>query len=149
MTKLNPCRRCGGKPKLIPIGDWKQYYVYSCSQCGLIPALLGEARLTEKGAREIWNLRNTVINDRGEMMNFLHCINRAARAAKELSDNIRLWEIKLNVPKDCPIFINSFRVHGKDIWEAIRLAQYEIASYPYPVTIKTVMEVDEEETANV
>ena len=54
---LLPCKYCGGSPKLIKCGDWKQYVVYICSSCYKTPVHSDEARLTKYGARKIWNKR--------------------------------------------------------------------------------------------
>ena len=55
MLKLKSCPYCGGKPKLIRCGDHKEFVVYICSKCYKTPVCSCEARLTERGARKIWN----------------------------------------------------------------------------------------------
>lgn len=56
--QLKPCPFCGSTPELREAGDLKQYYVYKCSKCGKTPVRWHEARLTECGARRIWNKRS-------------------------------------------------------------------------------------------
>ena len=55
--KLLPCKYCGGSPKLTKCGDQKEFVVYLCSKCFETPVHFDEARLTECGARRIWNKR--------------------------------------------------------------------------------------------
>lgn len=55
--ELKSCPFCGGNPKLIAVGDNKDYYVYSCTICGYKAASFNEAKLTKRGARKIWNRR--------------------------------------------------------------------------------------------
>lgn len=55
--ELKPCKYCGGKPQLIPVGDFREYYAYRCSNCGKYHAQFGEARCTIKGAKKVWNRR--------------------------------------------------------------------------------------------
>ena len=57
MTELKPCPFCGGEPKLELCGDYKELFVYRCSQCGKTPVLYSEGRRTIGGARRIWNRR--------------------------------------------------------------------------------------------
>ena len=57
MTELRKCFECHVTPELRRVGDWKQYLVYVCPQCNDTPVRSGEARLTERGARKIWNKR--------------------------------------------------------------------------------------------
>lgn len=57
MNKSNPCPRCGGAPAIIRVGDYKQMQVYVCSVCGWKTDYYGDWRLTERGARKIWNRR--------------------------------------------------------------------------------------------
>ena len=54
---LEGCAYCKGAPKLMKIGDKKQYFVYKCSNCFTAPALFDEAKRSERGAREMWNKR--------------------------------------------------------------------------------------------
>lgn len=54
---LLPCPYCGGEPRLIRCGDQKEYLVYQCSKCHKTPVKSCEARITEYGARKIWNRR--------------------------------------------------------------------------------------------
>jgi Lar family restriction alleviation protein len=60
MDKLKPCPFCGGKPKINRVGDQKEFVVYICSECYKTPVHSDEARITERGARKIWNRR---VND--------------------------------------------------------------------------------------
>lgn len=55
--ELKPCKYCGGKPRLIPVGDFREYYAYRCSNCGEYHAQFGEARCTIRGAKKVWNRR--------------------------------------------------------------------------------------------
>lgn len=55
--ELEPCPYCGGEPTLRRCGDQKEYLVYQCSACHKTPVMYCEARVTENGARKIWNLR--------------------------------------------------------------------------------------------
>ena len=57
MAELLPCPICGHDAKLIRVGDWKQYFVYQCAECGYIKAKTSEARLTKRGAKKVWNTR--------------------------------------------------------------------------------------------
>ena len=52
---INPCYKCNVAPELRAVGDWKQYFVYICPKCHDTPVRSDEARLTEWGARKIWN----------------------------------------------------------------------------------------------
>lgn len=54
--KLKRCS-CGGVPVLRAVGDWKQYWIYRCNSCGKEPANIGDARVTERSARLVWNRR--------------------------------------------------------------------------------------------
>jgi hypothetical protein len=54
---LRKCAFCGSKPKLCRCGDHKEYVVYQCSRCDETPVRLDEARVSESGARKIWNKR--------------------------------------------------------------------------------------------
>lgn len=58
MDDVKFCRRCGGKPELIRVGDMKQLYVYRCKSCLFMPAKSDEAKPTERAARRIWNKGN-------------------------------------------------------------------------------------------
>lgn len=58
MDELKPCPYCGGKPKLNFCGDYKELFVYRCSQCRKTPVLSSEGRRTIGGAQRIWNLRS-------------------------------------------------------------------------------------------
>lgn len=58
-NELKPCKYCGGKPQLIPVGDFREYYAYRCSNCGEYHAQFGEARCTIRGAKKVWNRRAT------------------------------------------------------------------------------------------
>lgn len=51
------CKYCGSEPVVRLVGDYKNYYVYFCSKCGKTPVRSNEARVTEFGARQIWNRR--------------------------------------------------------------------------------------------
>lgn len=63
--KLSLCPYCKGIPTLREVGDWHQFYMYFCSKCGQTPVKLNEARITEWGARKIWNERcKTVIEEK-------------------------------------------------------------------------------------
>lgn len=56
-AELKLCPFCGGEPELRRVGDNKQYNVYFCSQCGQTPVRCGEATMTQRGARKMWNKR--------------------------------------------------------------------------------------------
>lgn len=58
MNAVKICRRCGGKPELIRVGDMKEFYVYRCKSCLSIPAKSYEGKITERAARRIWNRGN-------------------------------------------------------------------------------------------
>lgn len=58
MSELKPCKYCGGKPELVNVGDWKQYYAYRCSNCHQYHAKHSEAALTKWGAKRVWNKRS-------------------------------------------------------------------------------------------
>jgi hypothetical protein len=53
-----PSKCCLAPARLIRVGDQKEYLVYICSKCFKTPVHYDEARLTEQGARDIWNRRN-------------------------------------------------------------------------------------------
>ena len=55
MYELKPCPFCGGKAEFRIVGDNKEFCKYFCSKCDRTPVGIDEARLTEKGARKIWN----------------------------------------------------------------------------------------------
>lgn len=57
MAELKPCPKCGGKAKLMRCGDQKEFLVYICSECLKTPVRYDEARITERGARKMWNRR--------------------------------------------------------------------------------------------
>ena len=57
MNKPNPCPRCGCAPAIMRVGDYKQLQVYVCHACGWKTDYYGDGRLTERGARKIWNRR--------------------------------------------------------------------------------------------
>lgn len=54
---LRPCAYCKGTPKLCRCGDHREFLVYLCSVCYETPVRLNEARVSEKGARQIYNKR--------------------------------------------------------------------------------------------
>ena len=56
-NNLQPCKHCGGKAKLVRVGDLKDYYAYRCANCGRFHARYNEARSTPYGARLVWNRR--------------------------------------------------------------------------------------------
>lgn len=51
------CPYCNNRPKLIKVGDDRQYYINICSKCYKTPVKNCEARLTKLGAVLIWNKR--------------------------------------------------------------------------------------------
>lgn len=57
MPELKPCPYCGGKPIVRQVGDWKQLFVFFCSDCAMTPVRSDEARSTIWGAKRIWNRR--------------------------------------------------------------------------------------------
>lgn len=56
--KLEKCPYCGGHPKIIRVGDDRQFFIAICSECYKTPVKNHEARLTETGAGLIWNVRS-------------------------------------------------------------------------------------------
>lgn len=54
---LKPCPYCGGEAELFHCGDQKNYLIYRCSECYKTPVHFDEARITEAGARKVWNRR--------------------------------------------------------------------------------------------
>ena len=59
-TELEPletCAFCGRAPRLSKCGDQREFLIYLCIRCRETPVQFDEARLTEKGARAIWNQR--------------------------------------------------------------------------------------------
>ena len=54
---LRNCPFCGGSPRLSECGNQKEYKVYMCSYCYETPVQYHEARVSESGARKIWNQR--------------------------------------------------------------------------------------------
>ena len=54
---LKMCPFCGSSPKLTQCGNQKEYKVYMCSYCYETPVQYHEARVSESGARKIWNQR--------------------------------------------------------------------------------------------
>lgn len=57
INSIKSCAFCSGAPKLAKCGDQKEYYVYLCSSCYETPVRSDEARVSESGARKIWNRR--------------------------------------------------------------------------------------------
>jgi hypothetical protein len=57
MYELLFCRCHDIPPALYKVGDQKEYLVYMCPKCFRTPVRYNEARLTEMGARMIWNKR--------------------------------------------------------------------------------------------
>lgn len=57
MAELNPCPKCKGTPEPRRVGDWKQYWVFFCSNCGYTPVKNYEARPTIWGAKRAFNKR--------------------------------------------------------------------------------------------
>ena len=55
MATLKNCPRCGHKPEYILVGDYLQYYIVACVNCGYVAASKDEARNTKWGARRLWN----------------------------------------------------------------------------------------------
>lgn len=55
MMELKKCPNCKSIPKIIRIGDWKQFFVVKCISCGKVVANSWEAGRTEKEAVKIWN----------------------------------------------------------------------------------------------
>lgn len=58
MMDLKPCPKCkmaihGYKA----VGNWKQYLVVQCLQCGYVAAHHDEAARTRWGAKRVWNRR--------------------------------------------------------------------------------------------
>ena len=61
---LKKCPYCGGHPKIIRVGDDRQFFAVICSECYKTPVKNCEARLTEFGAAKIWNVRvNEIFNN--------------------------------------------------------------------------------------
>lgn len=54
---LRYCAFCKGVPRLSRCGDQKEFLVYQCSHCYETPVRYGEARVSERGARKVWNKR--------------------------------------------------------------------------------------------
>lgn len=54
---LKPCKYCGGKARLIRVGDQKEFFAYQCANCYKYHARHNEARLTPNGAKRVWNRR--------------------------------------------------------------------------------------------
>lgn len=54
---LRNCAFCGGIPRLSRCGDQKEFLVYQCSHCYETPVRYHEARVSERGARKVWNKR--------------------------------------------------------------------------------------------
>ena len=54
---LENCAFCKGIPRLSRCGDQKELLVYQCSKCYETPVRMGEARVSEKEARKVWNKR--------------------------------------------------------------------------------------------
>lgn len=54
---MKPCKYCGGKPELVRVGDYKDFFAYQCSLCGNFHAKRSEARRTPFGAKRVWNKR--------------------------------------------------------------------------------------------
>jgi hypothetical protein len=59
MSRLLACKCHETLPALYRVGDQKEYFVYMCPKCFKTPVRHNEARLTEFGARMIWNVRVT------------------------------------------------------------------------------------------
>lgn len=57
ISKLKLCPVCKSYPKIIRVGDWKQFFTVKCINCGKIVANYWEAGRTEKEAIKIWNKR--------------------------------------------------------------------------------------------
>lgn len=55
-TLLN-CHICSSEPRLIKVGDQKEFLVYICSKCYETPVHYDEASLTEAHAARTWNRR--------------------------------------------------------------------------------------------
>ena len=61
------CCKC--KPKLIRVGDNKEYLVYICSKCYKTPIHNDEASLTSVHAARMWNTRTVEeLNKRPELL---------------------------------------------------------------------------------
>lgn len=55
VPKLKLCPACNGSPKIIKVGDDKQFFAVRCNDCGKFVANCWEAGRTEKEAAGIWN----------------------------------------------------------------------------------------------
>ena len=58
MVNLVYSHCCSVEPRLFRVGDDKQYFVYMCPKCFRTPVENHEARVTEAGARNVWNKRS-------------------------------------------------------------------------------------------
>lgn len=54
--ELIPCPYCGGKPKLIRCGNWKECYAYICRNCYKTPIPYGEAKTFPPDAKKTLEL---------------------------------------------------------------------------------------------
>lgn len=51
----NLCPHCGTIPGLRRVGENRNLFVCTCTECGYTPAKNGEARRTVRGAVKVWN----------------------------------------------------------------------------------------------
>ena len=55
---LKKCIKCGTKPTIKQVGDYKRGLIFICPKCGYTPARTCEMRFLYIDAAEIWNRRN-------------------------------------------------------------------------------------------
>lgn len=55
IPEIKICPVCNGSPKIVRVGDWKQFFAVRCNDCGKVIANSWEAGRTEKEAVKIWN----------------------------------------------------------------------------------------------
>ena len=53
---IKPCS-CGSQPEIRTVGDYKQYFICFCSNCGKTSLHIDEAQMTKIRAIKIWNRR--------------------------------------------------------------------------------------------
>lgn len=56
MVKLKPCPFCGGKVKIVNMGDIGDFYMIVCMKCPVSTGF-GFKSKTKRGAIEAWNER--------------------------------------------------------------------------------------------